>query len=193
MTTRLTHDQKQALYWLSDQVRAGRLENPFMIVWARGVFIGNVPTPGRAEVVYPDTITEANLSALVAAGRLGEKRTPLYTLYTLYPGVLDETTPASTAAAPPAEAPPAPPAPPAPDDDNARRVRLAHFIDAFFDREELQKLCFELGIDFDNLAGEKKDTKARNLVVHMDNRGRLAQLEQKLAAERPIPFSRFTG
>lgn len=203
MSTNLTSDQKDALYWIMAEIQAGRLDDPFMIVWAGGHPIGNIPIPGRPTVVYPDVITESNLSALVAAGRLRERRAPLRTEYALTPSLTGWFASAPTLSVMPDSAAEPEPQPPTvassaqdstaePDEpsatDHDRKVRLARFIDAWFDREELQNLCFDLGIDFYNLAGEKKESKARNLVTYMHSRGRLAELERKLAADRPEQY-----
>lgn len=75
----------------------------------------------------------------------------------------------------------------------ATRVRLAQLIDETYDTEELQNLCFDLGLDYGNLRGERKASKARDLVSHMDKLGRLAELQQTLAAQRPGHYARLFG
>ena len=44
---------------------------------------------------------------------------------------------------------------------------LYEFITDFYNLDEIRALCFELGINFENLAGETRNRKARGLVVQM--------------------------
>jgi len=52
-----------------------------------------------------------------------------------------------------------------------------------FDLEDIKNLCFDLGIDFDNLRGEGK--KARGVVAHCRQHGRLEKLAARIASLRP--------
>ncbi|MBK8988923.1 MAG: hypothetical protein IPM39_23105 [Chloroflexi bacterium] len=47
--------------------------------------------------------------------------------------------------------------------------------------DELQAICHKLGIDFDNLPGESKSGKARELLVYLGRKNRLAELGPLLA------------
>jgi len=49
-----------------------------------------------------------------------------------------------------------------------------------FDLEELENLCFDLGIDFDEIKGKSKSAKARDLVLYMQRRGQLDRLRQAI-------------
>jgi hypothetical protein len=55
-------------------------------------------------------------------------------------------------------------------------VQLHKFIDKRFNLEELRDLCFGLQVDYENLGGEGKSGRARELVAHMQRRGRLSEL-----------------
>lgn len=55
----------------------------------------------------------------------------------------------------------------------------------YFSIEDLQTLCFGLNVDFDDLPGEGKGAKARELVTYMERRGRTADLIAKARKERP--------
>ena len=46
--------------------------------------------------------------------------------------------------------------------------------------ETLQNLCFEVNVDFDNLPGTIKKTKARELVRQLDSQNRLSILHEAL-------------
>jgi hypothetical protein len=55
--------------------------------------------------------------------------------------------------------------------DNSGLLRL---ITEKFSKEELRTLCFEYGMDFDDLSGEGKQAKARELILYLKRRDRLA-------------------
>lgn len=63
--------------------------------------------------------------------------------------------------------------------------QLLQFIIDKFDREEMRTLCWELGVDYDNLRGEGKAGKARELVAYMQRYDRLPELAAKVRALRP--------
>ena len=48
------------------------------------------------------------------------------------------------------------------------RRQLRRKLDEHFDKEELRLLCFDLGVDFDNLPGDSKAIKAMELVALME-------------------------
>jgi hypothetical protein len=56
------------------------------------------------------------------------------------------------------------------------RTRLHRLLTRYFDREELRTLCFNLGVDYDDLEGEGKTNKARELVAYLERHGRLLEL-----------------
>jgi len=58
-------------------------------------------------------------------------------------------------------------------------------LNQYFDREELITLCFGLGIDYDNLRGEGKAAKARELVQYCERHGLTEKLVQACARSRP--------
>ena len=59
---------------------------------------------------------------------------------------------------------------------NTDRIQLRQTLDKRFDLEELRTLCHDLNVDFDNLRGEGKVSKARELVLFMERRDRLDEL-----------------
>jgi len=65
------------------------------------------------------------------------------------------------------------------------RTRLRHSITVYFDAEELRTLCFDLGVDYDDLRGAGKTNKARDLVAYLERRGRVAELVQACSRRRP--------
>ena len=60
---------------------------------------------------------------------------------------------------------------------------LRRTLENRFDLEEIQDLCFDLGIDFDALRGAGK--KAREVVSYCQRRGRLEELATRIATLRP--------
>ena len=69
-------------------------------------------------------------------------------------------------------------------------TRLHQFIVDHYDLEELRTLCFQLGVEYDDLRGEGRSGKARELVRLMSRHGRLETLLTSLERERPELFDR---
>lgn len=84
------------------------------------------------------------------------------------------------------DAPQPPPDPPATRDaQEVAPVRLLALLDSAFDANELADLCFELGVDFENLAGGTKKSKARELILYCQRRARYAELVRRVRDARP--------
>ena len=62
---------------------------------------------------------------------------------------------------------------------------LAPLLNTYFSLEELEGLCFEMGIDADNLRGQTKEAKARALVSHCERHGTLDELKRVMRIARP--------
>ena len=70
--------------------------------------------------------------------------------------------------------------------DSSRYLSDLHRqINKYFNLEDVRSLCFELGIDFDNVAGENKSGRIRELILQMARREELQQLIDLLRQERP--------
>ncbi len=65
------------------------------------------------------------------------------------------------------------------------REQLFTALNNNFNLEELRTLGFQLGADLENLPGETKDAKARELILLMQRHGRIADLLQKIHQDRP--------
>lgn len=63
--------------------------------------------------------------------------------------------------------------------------KLAAFISANFNEEELRGLCFETTVDYDDLRPGGKSNKARELVTYMQRHGRLRNLVETVQQLRP--------
>lgn len=70
------------------------------------------------------------------------------------------------------------------------RNSLHHFIVNHYTMDELKTLCFNLFVDFDNLGGDTKISKARELILHLERGGRVDDLQAALAREQPRAFRR---
>lgn len=62
---------------------------------------------------------------------------------------------------------------------------MLDILDGHYNREELRELCFKLKVDYDNLGGEGKRDKARELIDYMRRNGRTQELIETMKAERP--------
>lgn len=51
--------------------------------------------------------------------------------------------------------------------------------------EELRTLCFDLQVDFDDLRGEGKTARARELIAYMDRHKRIKELVAEIVTQRP--------
>jgi tetratricopeptide (TPR) repeat protein len=63
--------------------------------------------------------------------------------------------------------------------------QLHRFIADRFDLEELRTLCFDLGVNYDELGGEGLSAKARELLAYLDRRDRIPDLTAASKRLRP--------
>lgn len=69
--------------------------------------------------------------------------------------------------------------------DRWRLTRLRQLLVQHFDLEELQTLCFDVQVDFEELAGGTKSAKVRELVAYLQRENRLDALLGAAASARP--------
>ena len=69
-------------------------------------------------------------------------------------------------------------------------TQLHQFLVDHFSLEELKTLCFNLGVEFEDLGGEGRSDKARELVKAMQRRTRLEHLVAHLSIARPDAYRR---
>jgi hypothetical protein len=69
-------------------------------------------------------------------------------------------------------------------------VTLREFIVQHFDLEELRTLCFDLHVEYDDLRGEGRVAKVRELVALMERLGRLVDLVDLVRQKRVDAFER---
>ena len=75
----------------------------------------------------------------------------------------------------------------------AKLNRKAHnkmhdILDNYFNEQELRDICFELGIDYEDLPFSGQTNKARELVALSVHTGQFAQLNTLVKEERPYLF-----
>ncbi|KAA3664687.1 MAG: hypothetical protein DWQ04_04450 [Chloroflexi bacterium] len=63
--------------------------------------------------------------------------------------------------------------------------KFRQLISQHFNTEELRVLCFDMGIDYDNLLGKGKDLKVAELIDHLRSRKRIPELVDVLNTVRP--------
>lgn len=64
-------------------------------------------------------------------------------------------------------------------------VALQQFIAEFFNLEDMRDLAMRLEVDFEDMAGETKEAKARAMVSYMKRRKRLVELRDMVRQLRP--------
>jgi hypothetical protein len=66
---------------------------------------------------------------------------------------------------------------------------LLQILSERFDEGELQSLCFHLGVGYDDLPGEGKANKARELIQYLERRGQIVDLIETGKRLRPdVPW-----
>jgi len=69
--------------------------------------------------------------------------------------------------------------------DSVDMGQLVDLLQESFNEDELRTLTFDLGIDYEELAGENKDVKVRELIAYAERRNRTAELIDVAANMRP--------
>jgi len=67
---------------------------------------------------------------------------------------------------------------------------MYYLVDMLYNQEELRMLCIDLEVGFDDLSGQTKQAKARELVLWMNRWGRFSELLNKVQEDRPKIFRR---
>ena len=74
---------------------------------------------------------------------------------------------------------------PRPRAERERLATLRQILDQRFGEDELRDLVFDLGLDYDNLPGDGKSGKARELVAYCDRHSLIDELVATLQRNRP--------
>jgi hypothetical protein len=64
-------------------------------------------------------------------------------------------------------------------------VKFRQALIVSFSNEDLDSIMFDMGIDPDNVKGQSKDAKARELISYCDRRSKLRDLAEQCYRERP--------
>ncbi len=68
-------------------------------------------------------------------------------------------------------------------------VRLRRILVQYFSEEELQTICYDLRVDYDELPGDSKTQKAVSLIIHLTRQDKVEQLITICSQERPnVPW-----
>ncbi len=59
-------------------------------------------------------------------------------------------------------------------------------IDQYFSFSEVRTLCFDLGVDFENIPGDIRSAFIRNLIISLAKQNRLQELVNQVRLERPF-------
>lgn len=65
------------------------------------------------------------------------------------------------------------------------RANLLRNMTVYFGLSELEGICFELGIDYESLKGNEKESKARGLILYCERTDLTTKLLEKCKAKRP--------
>ena len=68
------------------------------------------------------------------------------------------------------------------------QVKLHQVLDNYFNEQELRDLCFDMGVEYEDLPALGQDNKARELVASFARSGHLHTLEAEIAKQRPHIF-----
>ncbi len=69
--------------------------------------------------------------------------------------------------------------------ERERLTQLRLILASHFNKEELRTLCFDLGVNYDDLGDESNADIARELVAHLERHGRIQELEDMVGQLRP--------
>lgn len=64
-------------------------------------------------------------------------------------------------------------------------IKLRKALAIYFNEQEIRDLCFELSVDYEDLGGEGKSARARELTLLLERQGRLQDLEKMCRELRP--------
>lgn len=68
---------------------------------------------------------------------------------------------------------------------SVERQQLFEVLDQRFSDDDLRGLAFALGLDYENLPGQAKSSKARELVLYCERRNNLVRLTDEIRRTRP--------
>lgn len=77
-----------------------------------------------------------------------------------------------------------------PTDRRKYLIKLRQRLSTYFSEGELKTLCFDLGIDYDDLPDNGRENKARELIQYFERRSRIPELVEACQGQRPqVPWT----
>lgn len=77
--------------------------------------------------------------------------------------------------------------------EQAQMARVLNLLTSSFNESELRDLCFRLAVNYEDLGGAARADRARELVLHCNRHGRIAELEQLCCQLRPRACAELAG
>ena len=69
--------------------------------------------------------------------------------------------------------------------DGDEKVKAKGFLLQYFSDDDLQELCFDMGLDYDNIAGKEKRVRVMSLITYCRSRSTFEQLMAEARKRRP--------
>jgi hypothetical protein len=174
----LTPRQTEAIRWLVQEVRAGRLDEDFHPIWAANgalrimTYRGDKESIPRISRGSLDALTHANLllrrTIRHSRGSPGsmmyseaDDYTVLNNAYAFVDG-LAQTTP-----------------------DESLKVRLRRLLKDRIDTDDLKEFCQDLGVEYQNLPADTLRGQTRELLDWAERRNKMNELIQIIRLNRP--------
>lgn len=77
--------------------------------------------------------------------------------------------------------------------DQSYLIQLHTFLTSYLNEEELRDLCFQLGINYEDLGGTGRTARARELVQYCHRHGLIPELVQRCRALRPQAYAEISA
>lgn len=65
------------------------------------------------------------------------------------------------------------------------RVKYFWDMTTYFSANDVEQICFELGIEFESLPGREKETKTRELIMYCERNNKISELREICQKKRP--------
>ena len=69
---------------------------------------------------------------------------------------------------------------------HAGLINLMSFMTKHFNGGDLQQLCFQLAVDYEDIPGPGRQAKIREFIQYMNRHSRLCELVKAVGKERPL-------
>lgn len=167
MIHNLTDKQLRVLKWIVEQVEAGEIEESFTVRRIARINQGGPKELSVGGKDAPDFVDIGSLDVLVSMGFL--VHSPSSYKYTLIQKAYEVA---------------------APKGQELKRIQLRDALLNHFNENELEDLCFELDVNYEDLPGSARPQKVRELISYFERLrpGRVQTLETYVREKRPHAF-----